>query len=76
MLIIIKGSSRKPRRRVSNAGDAKHLVQEARESGMSKKEYTQRMYEICRDTPGKKSKELLKARVEHDFPFRKEKGWG
>ena len=73
--IIIKGSSRKPRRKQSNAGDARDVVQEARETGMSQKEYFRRMNEVCRDTPGDKCKDLLKARTEHDLPFRKEKGW-
>ncbi len=71
--VIIK-DPRKPRRKVSNAGDARDLVQESRERrDMTDREYLGRMNEICRDTPGEKGRELRKARL-LDMEHRKERG--
>jgi len=62
----------------SNANDAKDLVQEARETGMGRKQYLRRMNELARDAHkfgDEKTNELFKVRAEHDLPFREEKGW-
>lgn len=76
--VIVK-DPQKPRNKTSNAGDAKDVIQEARErqaSGkpMNQREYYRRMHEVCRDTPGEKGKELRKAR-EQDMQYRKEAGY-
>lgn len=77
MLIIVKGGTSRKRR--SNAADARHLIQEARErrvtgEPMSRGEYLKRMNEVCRDTPGDKCKDLRKARLQ-DMEYRKEAGY-
>ncbi len=74
---LVRGQARKPRRKASNAGDAEHLIQEARErdgsaNPMSDAEYSKRMNDLCRDTPGDKGPELLKARLK-DMHYREER---
>ncbi len=77
MQIIVKGGTSRKRR--ANERDAKDLVQEARERpDMKDTDYFRRMNGIVRDCHrfgDKRGKDVEKARMEHDFPLREEKGW-
>ena len=74
---VIIRDPRKARRKVSNAGDARDVIQESQErqdtaDPMTDREYLRRMNEVCRDTPGEKGRELRKARLQ-DMEHRKER---